>query len=308
MRRRLTAYLHLHLRVLLDSAKRLASTPLASSMTIAVIGLTLALPTALYVTVDNLHSASRNWDTGGQISLFLKQDVSETAAQRLAERIGRTPGVARTEYISRAAALAEFKRLSGFGDALNALERNPLPAVIVVHPTPAFARPDTLQALVNDLRARDEVDLAQLDLHWVRRLHALLGVAERGVLVLGALLGLAVLLTIGNTIRLALAQRRDEIEVMKLLGATSAFIHRPFLYTGLIQGLLGAMLSWLVVQLTVLLVGIPAGELAALYGSTFRPHGLALETSLGLLVFGALLGWIGSRLTVGRHLAGIDPK
>lgn len=308
MMRRLKIYLLRHAQVLVYSAGQLARAPLTSATTIVVIGITLALPTALYLAIDNLQRVSRGWDTGGQISLFLKQDVSDGAAQKLAERLRRMPGIARTEYISRVAALTEFRRLSGFGEVLDALERNPLPAVIVVHPARSHSRPETLQALLADLRRREEVDIAQLDLEWVRRLHALLGVAERAVFILAGLLGLAVLLTIGNTIRLAVSHRHDEIEVMKLVGATNTFIHRPFLYAGLIQGLLGAVISWGIVELTVLLVSVPARELAALYGSTFRAEGLGLKTGLVLLTLGAILGWVGSRIAVGRHLAAIQPK
>lgn len=305
--RRLKTYLRRHLQVLFYSTGRLARAPLASFMTIAVIGITLALPSALYVALDNLRRVSRGWEAGGQISLFLKHDVTDTAATALAQRLRRMPAIARTEYISRAAALAEFKRLSGFGQALDTLERNPLPAVIVVHPAPSHADPATLQVLLKELRAHDAVDAAQLDLEWVRRLHALLGIGERALLILGGLLGLAVLLTIGNTIRLAVLNRREEIEIMKLIGATDGFIRRPFLYSGLIQGVLGAATGWLIVALTVLLIGGPTRELAALYGSSFRAEGLSADISLALLLIGAGLGWLGSRIAVGRHLRAIAP-
>lgn len=306
--RRLKIYLLRHAQVLLYSSGELVRAPVASLMTIAVIGITLALPSVLYLAVDNLQRASRGWDAGGQISLFLKTDVSEAAGQKLAERLRRLPTIARTEYISRAAALADFKRLSGFGEALDALERNPLPATIIVHPARAHIDPDALSSLLKDLRRHDEVDTAQLDLEWVRRLHALLGIAQRTVFILAGLLGLAVLLTVGNTIRLAVLNRREEIEIMKLIGATDAFIRRPFLYAGLIQGLLGAAMSWVLVGLAVVLVGAPTRELAALYGSTFRAAGPDVALGVSLLAVGALLGWLGSRIAVGRHLATIEPS
>src|SRR5581483_1522314 len=293
--RRLKTYLARHAQVLVYSVGQLRRTPLASLMTVAVIGITLALPSVLYLAIDQLQRLSRGWDAGGQISLFLKHDVTDAAAQKLAERVRRLPAVARVDYISRGAALAEFKRLSGFGEALEALERNPLPAVIVVHPLRERAAPDALAALLKDLRARDEVETAQLDVEWVRRLHALLGLAERAVFVLGGMLAIAVLLTIGNTIRLAVADRREEIEIMKLLGATDGFIRRPFLYTGLIQGVCGALAGWVIVQTTILLLSEPAQSLAALYGSTFEAHGLDAGLSAALLAAGAVLGWAGAR-------------
>ncbi len=305
--RRLKTYVLRHAQVLVYRAGQLTRTPLASLMTVAVIGITLALPSALYLAIDQLQRVSRGWDAGGQISLFLKHDVTDATAQKLAERVRRLPAVARADYISRSAALAEFKRLSGFGEALEALERNPLPAVIVVHPLRERAAPDALAALLKDLRARDEVETAQLDLEWVRRLHALLDLTERGVFVLGGMLALAVLLIIGNTIRLAVADRRDEIEIMKLLGATDGFIRRPFLYTGLIQGVCGALAGWLIVQTTILLLSEPVQSLAALYGSTFEANGLGAGPSAALLAAGAVLGWAGARLAVAYHLAQLKP-
>lgn len=304
---RLGTYLGQHLHVLATSARQIVRAPLASTMTIMVIGITLALPSGLYVLVDNAMRVSRGWDTGGQISVFLKANVNDAQAERLAERLRRLPSVARTEYISRAAALAEFKRASGFGDALDVLDRNPLPPVVVVYPARSHANTESLQLLLKDLERRDEVDLAQLDLAWVKRLHAMLAIIERAVLVLAGLLGLAVVLTIGNTIRLAVLNRREEIEIMKLIGATNPYIRRPFLYTGVLQGLLGAALSWLLVALILLVLGGPARELAGLYGSNFEIAGLELKAGFALVLFGGLMGWFGSRFAVGRHLAAIDP-
>ena len=299
-------YARRHSYVLRATLAQIARTPLASAMTIGVIGITLALPTGLYLLIDNLQRMSQGLDAGGQISLFLKRDTSETAAEKLAQRIERMNAVARVDYISREKALIEFKRLSGFGEALNMLDENPLPAVLTVHPKKS-AGPDTLEELLKDLRAIDSVESAQLDLDWVRRLHAMLAIAERAVLVLAGLLGLAVLLTIGNTIRLAIMNRRDEIEVMKLMGGTNAFIRRPFLYSGVIHGFLGALTTWLIVVLVLLFLHGPIGELAALYGSDLRVEGLSLAGSGVLLGIGALLGWFGSRFSVGRHLRSIEP-
>lgn len=305
--RRVRAYFADHARVLSASIAQLVRAPLASTMTILVIGITLALPSALYVLVENAARVARGWDTGGQISVFLKASATDVQAEKLAERLRRHPAVARAEYLSRAAALAEFKRASGFGDALDVLDRNPLPPVVIVYPARSHANAESLQTLLKDLERRDEVDLAQLDLAWVKRLHAMLAIIERAVLVLAGLLGLAVVLTIGNTIRLAVLNRREEIEVMKLIGATNAYIRRPFLYTGLFQGLVGAGVSWGLVAALLLILDGPIRELAALYGSGFALAGLEVRTGTGLIVFGALLGWIGSRIAVGRHLTAIEP-
>jgi cell division transport system permease protein len=296
-----------HAQVFFYSLGQLARTPVATFLTVAVIGITLALPAGLYVAIENLQRLASGWEDNGQISLFLKQDVPGAAIEKLADKIRRLPAVSWVDYVSREAALSEFKRLSGFGEALNALDRNPLPAVLVVHPAASHAHPDKLQTLLKDLRRFNEVDIAQIDLDWVRRLHAMLELARQSVLILAAGLAIAVLLIIGNTIRLAVLNRRDEIEITKLIGGTNAFIRRPFLYTGTLQGLLGALLAWLLVGLGLLLLTEPINNLAGLYGSQFEAENLGILATLALISAGGLLGWLGSRLAVGRHLRAIEP-
>jgi cell division transport system permease protein len=302
------SYFVRHIQVFIYSLGQLVYTPLASLMTIAVIGITLALPTVFYVAIDNTERLSSGWKGQGQISLFLRREIEDGAARSLVERVQRLAPVAKVEFISSESAFVEFKRLSGFGDTLDSLDRNPLPALLVVHPAATHTHPEAIQALLNELKKYSEVEYAQLDLEWVRRLHAMLSIAQRAVLLLAGLLGLAVLLIVGNTIRLAVLNRRDEIEVIKLIGGTDAFIRRPFLYSGLQQGLLGAVLAWLLVGLGLLLLSGPIRELAGLYGSEFRVAGLDVASSLTLLGLGGLLGWLGSRIAVGRHLRDIEPS
>jgi len=303
----LKSYFTRHLQVFIYSLGQLARTPLATLMTIAVIGITLALPAVFYLAIDNVQRLSSGWEGQGQISLFLKREINDGAARSLADRIQRLPTVSKVEFISSHAAFAEFKRLSGFGDTLNTLERNPLPAVLVVHPVTEHAQPDALQSLLTQLKTHKEVEYAQLDLEWVRRLQAMLAIGQRAVLLLAGLLSLAVLLIVGNTIRLAVLNRRDEIEVIKLIGGTNTFIRRPFLYSGLQQGFLGAILAWMLVGLGLVLLSGPTRELAGLYGSQFQVGGLGFRASLTLLGLGTLLGWLGSRIAVSRHLREIEP-
>lgn len=297
-----------HAQVFFYTLGQLTRTPVATFLTVAVIGITLALPAGLYVAIENVQRLARGWEDNGQISLFLKQDVPGSSIEKLAEKIRRLPAVSWVDYVSRDAALAEFRRLSGFGEALNALDRNPLPALLVVHPAAGYSHPDKLQALLKDLRRYSEVDIAQLDLDWVRRLHAMLELARQGVLILASGLAIAVLLIVGNTIRLAVLNRRDEIEITKLIGGTNAFIRRPFLYAGTLQGLLGALLAWLLLTLGLLLLSGPIDSLAGLYGSRFEAENLGFLASLTLIGSGGLLGWLGSRLAVSRHLRAIEPR
>jgi cell division transport system permease protein len=304
----MNTYLLRHTQVFFYSLGQLARTPFASLMTIAVIGIALALPSGLYLLIDNAQRVSAGWDGSPKISLFLKQNTSHKLAKGLAEKIQRMPAVKSVEYISSEEALAEFRRLSGFGDALDALDYNPLPPVLIVQPAPSSDNPNALERLVNELRRHGDVESAQLDLAWVKRLYRLLQLARRGVWILAVVLGLAVVLIMGNTIRLAVLNRRDEIEIVKLVGGTNAFIRRPFLYTGLVQGIAGALAAWALVSAVLALLGQPIADLARLYGSSFVPQALGARGTFILLGAGGALGWLGSRLAVGRHLREIEPR
>jgi cell division transport system permease protein len=304
----MTGYLLRHLQVFFYTLGQLARAPIASLLTIAVIAITLALPTGLYLLIENVQRISTGLDGGARISLFLKADVDHATAAQLSERIRQALGVATVEYISPKQALAEFKRLSGFGETLDTLTHNPLPPVLIVQPSRTLDTPQKLDDLVKRLRANGEVDLAQLDLQWVKRLHGLLQIARRGVWLLSVSLALAVVLIIGNTIRLAVLSRREEIQVIKLVGGTNAFIRRPFLYTGLLQGTAGALAAWALVSLCLSLLAGPIGAVADLYASNFRAEGLGSYGIAILVGVGAVLGWLGSRIAVGRHLGSLEPR
>lgn len=305
---RLSAWLQEHPRAALGSLGRLWRNPLASAMTIAVIAVALALPGALWMLLENAQRASGGWDTGARISAYLDPALDAAAADAVAQRLAALDGVRVVERISAERALAEFRELAGFERALEALDSNPLPAVVVIEPAGDAGR---AAAALADLSARvgsiEGVDRAQIDLEWVERLYALLDLIERGVSVLGGLLAAGVLLIVGNTIRLDILNRREEIEVTKLIGASDAFIRRPFLYGGLWYGLLGAALAWLLLAGARAVLAGPTAQLAAAYGSRFRLEGLGADESGLLLAAGALLGLVGSWLAVGRHLRAIEP-
>ena len=294
-------WLRRHAQVLLGSLGQLARTPIATALTLTMLGITLALPAGLVVAIDNLDRLSAGLSRGGQISLFLKRELNEAAAQKLAQSVRGFKDVAAVDYISREAALAEFRKYSGFGDALDALTGNPLPAVLVVRPT-AGSSAAAIETLRATLARQPGVELAELDLAWVKRLQAILVLAERAVWLLAVLLAAAVLLIIGNTIRLAVLNRQTEIEVIQLVGGTPAFIRRPFLYTGLLQGSLGGLTAWLLVNASLWWLTGPVAELASLYGSQWNLIGLDVGAGLTLLAVGGGLGWLGSRLAVGWHL------
>ena len=305
---RCSVWLQEHARAALGSLGRLWRSPAASALTIAVIAIALALPGALWLLLKNAQRATGGWDSGAQVSVYLEPGLPQSAVDAVAATIGGRDDVRVVERIDAERALAEFRELAGFDQALAALERNPLPAVVVLEPAAGAPRSATaLAALSRQLEGIDGVDQARVDLEWVERLYALLAVIERGVTLLALLLAAGVLLIVGNTIRLDILNRREEIEVSKLIGASDAFIRRPFLYGGLWYGLGGAFAAWLLLAGTRALLAGPAARLASAYGSQFRLDGLALgETGL-LIALGAALGWVGSWLAVGRHLRAIEP-
>ena len=276
-------------------------------LTCFVIGITLALPASLHTMVRNINAVSYSWESTLQASLFLKDSTTAAQANALVAKLKTRPGVAEAIYITRDQSLAEFKALSGFGAALDLLETNPLPAVITITPVKGVERP-VIDALVVELSQLPEVEVAKLDRQWLDRLYAVLALIQRLVLLIAAVLGLAVIVIVGNTIRLDIEAKRAEIVVMKLIGATNGFIRRPFLYTGLWYGLVGGAIAWGLVFGAVFALSQPARELAGLCGSDHRLQGLPLDATLVMFAAGIVLGWIGAWWTVSRHLSSIEPQ
>ena len=299
-------YLGLHRANLVGAIERLAGQPFASMLTILVIGTALALPAGLRVAVSNADAVSDSWQSAADFTVYLKLDVSEEGARLTAHAIEQRADVASVMVIDRDAALAEFRARSGFGEALDALGGNPLPHTLVVSPASNIAT--DVEALADAVAALPETELVQVDTAWVARLRAMLALADRLVDFATVLLGLAVAIVVGNTIRLEINNRSVEIEVTKLVGGTDAFIRRPFLYLGLCYGLAGAVVALGVVALGLLLLDPPVRALAALYGSGFALTGLSLRESGALLLGGAFLGWAGAGLASARHLRAIEPK
>lgn len=304
---RLAAYGINHAQVLLSSLGRIWRAPFASLMTVSVIAIALALPAGFYVLLHNAQQVSGGWDGAARISLYLKEGSTEEAVRTLANRLRDHPRVEKVRLINKQDALDEFRALSGFGEALEALDSNPLPDVLVITPVIDPRNPQAVESLLEELKREPQVDSAQLDLQWVKRLYTIMNLVQRGLLVIAAMLALAVILVIGNTIRLDIQSRRSEIQVNKLIGATNAFIRRPFLYTGFWYGLLGGILACLLVGLALGALRGPAQRLAGLYESRFELLSLGFTHSLVLILLAVGLGYIGSWLAVGRHLREIEP-
>ncbi len=304
----LQSYFIRHIQVFFYSLGQLSRTPISTLMTCMVIGIALALPTGLHTLLKSAQQLSGGWESTAQISVFLKKKVTASQAKKLKQDIQRWSDVLSVHYISREQALKEFQQLSGFGNALKALNSNPLPSVLIIKPRLSKTNEQATQKLLNKLINLKQTDKAQLDMQWVRRLYAIMNIVERGVLILGLLLALAVLLVVGNTIRLAIQNRRKEIVVMKLIGGTDAFIRRPFLYTGFWYGLFGGIIAWLLVSFTLLSISGPVEKLTTLYQNQFELSGMSLLTTVTLLGLSILLGLFGSWFAVGRHLREIEPR
>jgi cell division transport system permease protein len=298
-------YFDLHRQSLIGSVRRLAGQPLASLMTLLVIAIALALPAGLRVLVSNLGSISASWQNAADFTAYLKLDVKPDRVRALASEIEARADVAEVRLVDRAAALADFRERSGLGEALAGLDGNPLPDALVIRPSTGLDA--DVAAVAAAVRALPEVDLVQVDTAWVARLRAILDLADRVVRVATVLLGVAVAMVVGNTIRLEINQRRVEIEVTKLVGGTDGFIRRPFLYLGLCYGLGGAFLAAILIAATLVLLRSSVHVLAGLYGSGFELAGLSVRDIAILLGGGGLLGWIGAGLATARHLRTIEP-
>jgi cell division transport system permease protein len=300
------SWLRNHMDVCKSTLNKLFKTPMATMMTVAVLAIALTLPGFLITVLSNVQQLTQGWQGETRLSLYLETTLSDAEADRFSRTLLLRDDIAAVDFISRSQGMLEFKKYSGFGDALDALKDNPLPAMVVLLPRPrAVADLGLMRA---SFESMPEVDEAVLDLEWLQRLDAMLAVARRGVFVLGLLLGLAVLLVIGNTIKMAIESRRDEIVVSKLVGATDAWVRRPFLYTGFWYGLLGAVCAWLIIQIAWLMLKTPAQELAQLYRSQFQLTGLGVAGSFILLFVSVLLGWLGAWIAVRRHLRAIEPR
>jgi len=293
-----------HARQLVAALGRLAQHPGSTLLTIGVIGIALSLPAGLRVVVNNGRVLAGSWEHAQDFTVYLNMEVSMNAAGILAQEIRGLDDVADVTFIGRDDALEDFKRYSGFGDVMRALDSNPLPHALVVRPRTDL-EPKAIAELAKVLERREETDLVQLDTAWVDRFRAMLDISRRAVDLASALLALAVIVVIGNTIRLEINNRRREIEVTKLVGGSNAFIRRPFLYLGLWYGFGGGLI---LINIGLQALSGPVAQLTGLYTSTFRLTGLPWLESIALLGGGGLLGWLGAGLATSRHLAAIEPQ
>ena len=306
IKNQLSGWSQQHQLVAVETLMRLLKQPFGSIMTWLVIAIALTLPGAIWMTFDNLTQLSSRVQQSGSISVYLKPGTTDDVAKMLESAILKDESVAKVNYISAKQALEEFRRSSGLGDALDLLPENPLPGVIMLEPE-LMATAVDIDLLAKQIEADTAVDAVVMDDAWLDRLEALIALSHRVVWVVSVLLAISIVLIVGNTIRMSIANRVDEIRVMKLVGATDAWVRRPFLYMGLWYGMVGGLMSWLLLIVGWLLISGPVRNLAELYGSEFTLRPLSAVVALILLVSAMVLGWAGAWWSVVRHLGEIEP-
>ncbi len=285
--------------------RQFARTPVATFLTMLVIAVSLSLPAGLYALLKNVNDLASLAHGEPQITLVLASSANSSAIDDIRARLQKYADIAEVRFISREQGLQELNKDVGLGEITAGLEKNPLPDIFTVRSTHHDA--ESIVRLQKELQALPKVDAALLDEAWAKRLEALLGLGQKAVLILAILLGFALVVITGNTVRLQILSARDEIEVSKLIGATDPFVRRPFLYHGALQGLCGGILAWAIVAITFHLLNDNVGKLTDLYSFSFLLTLPSTTDIAGLLIFGALLGWLGAYLSVGRHLREVEP-
>ncbi|NQZ30704.1 MAG: cell division protein [Oceanospirillaceae bacterium] len=295
-----------HAQVSKDCLRQLLSSPISTFMTILVLAVALALPSFLFSTLANVSRLSDGWDTENKISLYLQANMSDRQVDSFVQTLLLRPDLIAIDLVDASQGLLEFKQHSGLSEVLDALEQNPLPAVVYV-----LAKDSSEQGLTtlrDELKAFAQVEQAVLDLNWIKRFNGILLVIERAVIALSVLLAFAVLLIIGNTIRQSVESRNDEILVSKLMGATNAWVRRPFLYSGVFYGVVGASMALVILEVSMLVIKNPVLQLSQLYQSDFQLTGLGVLGSVVVVLVGLILGLLGALISVNKFLAKLEPK
>lgn len=293
------AWLTHHLHSLKIAAERFRDAPLATLLTILVIGIAVAMPSGLYVLLSNLDRAAGGVKPEVELTLFVKAEVPDRESRALAETLAKHPAIAHVSFVSKADGIRKLEA-AGLADITAGLPENPLPDSLII--TPKDSTPAALEALNSHLKSLESTHQVVMDSDWIKRLAALMDLGENLVLLLAALFGLALAAITANTIRLQIYAQKDEIEVAQLIGATDRFIRRPFLYYGGIQGLIGGMAGWLIILLGGYFIESSVAQVATAYGASFSLSSLSPTELIPLLGLSALLGWLGAYFSVNQAL------
>ncbi|MES1983164.1 MAG: permease-like cell division protein FtsX [Pseudomonadota bacterium] len=289
-----------HIFVLRFALRRLFTSPATNLLNVLVMGVALSLPAGMYLLLQNVQDLVRQAAGAPQISVFLNMHTGQEDIERIGKQLRQHRAIAQVQFVPRDQALQQLRKNSGVADVIGGLTENPLPDAFIIYPKKTSAK--ALETLRGELEQWPKLEHVQLDSAWAHKLDALIRLGRRAVLILAILLSFALLAVTFNTVRLQMLTQRDEIAVSRLIGATSAFIRRPFLYFGMLQGLLSGALAWLIITCSLTLVQTRLAELAQLYESSFLLQTFSFADSLSLLLFSTYLGWIGAWLSVTQHL------
>jgi len=302
------SYFSRHAQVLIATFGTMRRTPVTSFNTVLIVAITLLLPALLYVMIKSALLLSDGWQGRPQVSIFMQTDVGPQQAQLIFSELQLHPAIELAEFVSPQQALEEFKALSGMDKELDFIGQNPLPSSIVIMPSDNNAKSIQLLELKEELSKIEGIESIRLDLDWVDRFNAIVTTASKFSALLSGLLGFALVLIVGNTIKLLIYNRRQEIEVIRLVGGSNAFVRRPFLYYGMLFGLLGALVSLGLLFGSAKLLQHPLAQLSDLYQKQtliYSLNGIEIST---LLLIGAVIGWLAARWSVSRHLAATKPR
>ncbi len=296
-----------HRMALSVSLYKMLQAPVSSLFTILVIAAPLALCAIFFTLLGNVKSLATIWPSSVQLTLYLAPDVEQSAGQAFARQLKKEPHYLAVEFISSGEGLAQFRQHSGLGDLLDLLDDNPLPATIVLTPKPRYADATTSAQLASALQKYPEVDSVRYDLQWIERLNTLIEFFWKLAWALSAILILGVALILSNSIRLEVNNRREEIIVSQLIGATERYIRRPLLYSGLVHGLCGGLISAALTWAVLYTLDAPAQQLKLLYNSPLSLNAMHAYTLPALVIISGLLGWLSANVSVRHHLKSIRP-
>jgi cell division transport system permease protein len=299
-------WLRQHRAALGAALAKLGANRPAAALNALVIGVALALPAGGYALLSSLRALAQGMTLEPQLSVFLRPEAKRAEAEALGERLKGDARLREVRLVAREQALKELQAIEGLGEIVAALGHNPLPDAFVLRPRESDA--NALEALARELRNLPLVAHVQADSAWARRLGALAGTARLAIALLATLLAFGLVAIVYNTIRLQILTQRAEIEISRLIGATDAFIRRPFFYLGAVQGLAGGLAALAIVWAGLAALDSEVSELAASYGSNFRLEFLHPADAAAVVLFSVSLGWLGALMSVSRYLREIEPR
>ncbi len=300
------AWFKRHLQVFFYTLGQFSQNRLSIVMTLLALGIGFSIPIILYSVVDGFSNIGSQWQERPQITLYLDKKVTDEQIQKIKTSLAEDARLSEIQFISAEDGLKQFGSQHQFDKAISLLNENPLPDVFVVYPA-KMANADAIPRLAEEMGKLEYVASAQYDFEWLQKLSALTTFLKRAVLLLASIISIGILLLIANTIRLEISNRRDEIDIIDQLGGSSAFISRPFLYMGFLEGLFGGVMAIIISAIIIKLLSEPLLRLAELYSFTINLPPARADIIAVVLVTSGLLGWLSAKFTVQQHLRQLAP-